>query len=98
MQRDLELIINWQRDSGLGVNHSKNELCYFNKQDEPHISINLHRVKIDSKSQTNVLGVIFDTKLQWAPKIAQTISKAKQALHSIRFIRTYFNTGELGQN
>ena len=39
----------------------------------------------------NVLGVIFDTKLQWAP---QTITKTKQALHAIKIIRPHFNTSQ----
>ena len=63
MQRDLELIINWLKDSGLVVNNSKTELCYFNKQDTLCASINLQGTIIGSKKQMNVLGVIFDTKL-----------------------------------
>ena len=46
IQRDFELIINCLRDSGLVVNNSKTELCYFNKRDTSHISINIHGVDI----------------------------------------------------
>ena len=30
----------------------------------------------------NVLGVLFDSKLQWAEQVSQTINKAKIALRS----------------
>ena len=43
----------------------------------------------------NVLGVQFDSKLQWDQQVAQTIGKARKALHAIGLIRKYFNTKEL---
>ena len=49
------------------------------------------------KSQTNmnVLGVIFDSKLQWNDHIAHTIKKANSALHCIKLIKNYFTAEEL---
>ena len=44
-----------------------------------------------------VLGVIFDSKLHWAPHVTQTINKARQALHAMKLIRPYFHTEELKQ-
>ena len=38
-----------------------------------------------------VLGVMLDSKLQWVPQVAQTITKAKRALHAIRLIKPSFN-------
>ena len=35
----------------------------------------------------NVLGVIFDSKLQWAPQVAQAIRTAKWALHAIGLVK-----------
>ena len=75
MQRDLEMIIIWLKDLGLVVNNSKTEFCYFNKQDTPHILINLQENIIESIKQMNVLRMIFHTKLQWSPQVAQTITK-----------------------
>ena len=50
---------------------------------------------IEYKNQMKVLGVIFDTKLQLAPQITQTITKAKVALHSIKLIKPSFNQDEI---
>jgi hypothetical protein len=49
------------------------------------------------KSQINVHGVIFDTKLQWSNQVAQCIQKASKALCFTKQIRRYFNTRELLQ-
>ena len=44
-----------------------------------------------------MLGVIFDSKLQWADHIAQTITKSLSALNAIRLIRKFFTQKELFQ-
>ena len=43
----------------------------------------------------NVLGVIFDNKLQWNNYIAHTIKKYNSALHCIKLIKNYFTVKEL---
>ena len=45
----------------------------------------------------NVLGVLFDSKLNWQSHVEQTISKAKKSLHAIRLIKKFFNKDELLQ-
>ena len=45
----------------------------------------------------NVLGVLFDSKLNWQSHVEQTISKAKKSLHAIRIIKKFFNKDELLQ-
>ncbi len=45
----------------------------------------------------NVLGVIFDQKLQWSNQIASCASKSSKALCAIKLIRRYFSTKELLQ-
>ena len=45
----------------------------------------------------NVLGVLFDSKLNWQSHVEQTISKAKKSLHTIRIIKKFFNKDELLQ-
>ena len=42
----------------------------------------------------NVLGVTFDSKLQWGDHISLTIKKANTALHAIRLIKHYFTPTE----
>ncbi len=38
----------------------------------------------------NVLGVLFDWKMTWAPQVEQTITKANKALNTIKLIRKIF--------
>ena len=43
----------------------------------------------------NVLGVIFDTKLQWHARVQSAITKSKKALNAITLIRKYFSKAQL---
>ena len=45
----------------------------------------------------NVLGVIFDSKLQWNAQVASCLKKANKSLCALKIIRRYFNTKELLQ-
>ena len=42
-----------------------------------------------------VLGVIFDSKMQWAAHVSKAIKKATSALHAIRLIKHHFTSLEL---
>ena len=42
-----------------------------------------------------MLGIIFDSKLQWNDCIAHTIHKSNSALHWIKLIKNYFTAEEL---
>ena len=77
------------------VNESKTCLCLFYHKDTTPIEITLNNVKIKSETKINVLGVIFDQKLQWSDHIAHCIAKSNKALSAIRLIKKYFNTNEL---
>ena len=39
----------------------------------------------------NVLGIIFDSKLQWGPQVENAIKKSNKAKHAIMLISKYFN-------
>ena len=54
-------------------------------------------VTLISKQNINVLGVIFDSRLQWNAYVAQTIKKTASVLHCIRQIKYYFTPSELLQ-
>jgi hypothetical protein len=43
----------------------------------------------------NVLGVSFDSKMQWSSQVSNTVKKAKSTLHAITIIKKYFNQKEL---
>ena len=95
MKISFEMITKWLRQSGLKVNDAKTELCVFHRTDARPIEININDIMLTSKNHINVLGITFDTKLQWHLQVAQTISKSKKALHAIFLIRKYFTSSEL---
>ena len=97
MKTKLESIFCWLKDSGMVVNEAKTSLCVFYKHDCTLIVIELDGSFIISKNTMNVLGVIFDTKLQWAPQIAHCVSRSLNAINAIRLIRKFFNKKELLQ-
>ena len=43
----------------------------------------------------NVLGVIFDSKLNWGPQLANAICKLRKALFALRLLRKIFNYQEM---
>ena len=45
----------------------------------------------------NELGVIFNTKLQWAPQIAHCVSRSLKALNAIKLIKKFVTKKELLQ-
>ena len=75
MKTKLEFIIGWLEDSGLKVNASKTEMCLFHRKDQPPIEITLTTQTINSKTNMNVLGVSFDSKLNWQFQIENWITK-----------------------
>ena len=97
MRLKLEKITKWLRDSGLKVNESKTEMCLFHRKDYPPAFITLNNQVLASKPQMNVLGVTFDSKLNWQTHIANTLSKSKQALYAINLIRKFLTKSELLQ-
>ena len=54
----------------------------------------LNGTHITSKPNMKVLGITFDSKLQWHNQVANTINKSRSALHSIKIIRKYFTKEE----
>ena len=94
MEQKLEMVMKWLRDSGLAVNEEKTEICLFYKQDHPTVEITLNGQRIKTKKQINVLGVVFDSKLQWTNQVAQAITRSKQALHGIKLIKKYLTKDE----
>ena len=89
------MITKWLRDSGLVVNESKTEVCLFHKNDQPQISITLQGVSVTSKKSMNVLGVIFDAKLNWQLQVSNATSKASKALFALRLLKRFFNNYQM---
>ena len=57
--------------------------------------ITTQNTRIESKKEMNVLRVIFDSKLNWGPQVANSIYKAKKALFALRLLRKFFNDKEM---
>ena len=95
LERDLEMITKWLKDSGLKVNESKTETCLFHQNDQPIVTIKIQGSSIKSSKTMNVLGVLFDSKLTWGPQVAHTIAKANRALYAIRMIKKHFTSGQI---
>ena len=79
------------------VNESKTELCLFYKKDLTPVTLKINNSIVRSKKVINVLGVLFDSKMTWAPQVEQTITKANKVLNAKRLIRKYFSSRELLQ-
>ena len=89
-----ELVIGWLRDSGMKVNSDKTELCIFHNNDVKKQKITIDTETITSKTFINVLGVTFDSKLNWQIHVDNTIKKCNKTLHAINLIKSYFNQDE----
>ena len=97
MEKSLEAITKWLRQSGLVVNKIKTEICIFYKHECQVFDVRVEDTIVKTKNVMNVLGIQFDTRLNWSGQVAKTIMKAEKALNAIRIIRRYFNTKELLQ-
>ena len=97
MEKSLEAITKWLKKSGLKVNETKTEVCLFHRSIEAKIHLSVNGSIIESSKSMSVLGVIFDSKLNWNDHIAKAINKANSALHCIRLIKNYFTPEELTQ-
>ena len=95
MEKTLEMITKWLKDSGLQVNESKTELCMFHCNDTQIITIKLNNREIKSKKAMNVLGVTFDSKLNWSLQVSNTITKSNKALCALRLIKRYMSPTEM---
>ena len=95
METKLEIMTKWLRDSGLVVNDEKTEICLFHKQDHATVNVRVNNKLVKSKRTINILGVLFDSKLQWNDQVAQSIRKSKQALHALRLVNKYMTKTEM---
>jgi hypothetical protein len=89
MEKEIEAIAKWLKKSGLKVNDEKTDICLFSKNIRAPLSLKLNNINIVTKQQINVLGVIFDSKLNWSSHVESCIKKANKALIAIKIIRKF---------
>ena len=95
MQKRLEIIVKWLKDSGLVVNEKKTELCLFHRNDSQLVSVSIYDQTVRSKKTMNVLGVVFDCKLTWSEHIAHAIKKSNKSLCALRMLKKYLTPLEM---
>ena len=85
------------KTTGMKVKESKSktDLCLFHKGDSTPISLNLYGKTIVSNKTINVLGVVFDSKMQWSNHVARAIKRSTKALNAIKLIKKFFNQQEV---
>ena len=77
------------------MNQGKTEACLFYKHDCAPVTIQMGEVRITTKKWINVLGVVFDSNLQWSEHVTKALQKSNKSLNAIKMIRKYFSTNEL---
>ena len=77
-------MVDWLKKSGMKVNEAKMNLCLFHAKDTAPIVINFNGIQLTSSTNINILGVIFDQKLQWGDYVAHCIKRSSKALNAIR--------------
>ena len=95
IKNTLETIIKWLRGSGLKVNDEKTEACLFYRNDTPPVIITINTKQITTTNTINVLGVLFDSKLNWQKQVETAIKKSQKALQAIKLIHHYLTKSEL---
>ena len=73
----------------------KTEICLFHKNDQTKFFINFDGIRIESSKEMNVLGVTFDSKLNWSSHTARAITKAKKALYALRLLKKFFTKDQM---
>jgi hypothetical protein len=70
---------------------------YFHQSGNTDGSLLIDNVLITSKNYINVLGITFDSKLQWSSQVSRVIKGANNSLQAITPIRKYFTASEILQ-
>ena len=77
------------------MNLQKTELCIFHRYDTGTGQISVNNVFIKSGKSLNVLGVVFDSRLEWSFQVDKSIIEARKATQAIRIIKNHFLSNEL---
>ena len=72
-----------------GGSEKKTELCLFHRKIPPVITILVGGQLVKSSNQMNVLGVMFDSTLNWAQHVNKVLMKANSTKYAIRMIANY---------
>jgi hypothetical protein len=59
----------------------------FFRQDVAPIKVKIGAIEIMSKSTIHVLGVFFDSKLNWTGQVSHSVDKSSKSLNAIESIK-----------
>ena len=88
IETSLTNILAWMKASGLKVNETKTEICLFSRSDVASLNIVIKGVNVTISREINVLGVVFDAKLQWGPQVKRALYLSDMMQPSIRVALT----------
>jgi Reverse transcriptase (RNA-dependent DNA polymerase) len=78
--------VEWLNSVGMVVNVSKTEAVVFCKRDVS-ITLEVNGISFNTTSHMKVLGVLFDSRLNWSKHTDNVITKAKKSLFGLRILR-----------
>jgi len=84
----------WYKQSGLKVNVDKTEIVLFHRTDIKSEVVNLNGHLINTKQSMKVLGIIFDSKLEWMLQVESNVISARKTTQALRIVRRYFTCSE----
>ena len=93
--KETELAMKWFLNSGLCVNKKKTEVCVFHRNDSRIKDVNLGNEKVGVMKSIKILGLIFDSKLNWYSQAMCAIEKANKTKQALQLLSRYFSTDEM---
>jgi hypothetical protein len=87
---ETKIAIKWFLDSGLCVNKNKTEVCVFFRNNSRAHEVVLGSEKVSVLKNMKILGLIFDSKLNWYRQTVTAIEKTNKAKQALRIISRYF--------
>ena len=49
-----------------------------------HIRTNINKQMIETRNQISVLGIVFDSRLQWGPQVTNTLNKVNNIINCLK--------------
>ena len=93
-RNSLQSTTEWLSGSGMKVNDGKTEICMFYKKDVQTEIIEINGREIMISNSIKVLGVVFDSKLNWEMQARNAMNRSNKAKQGISLIRRYFTEEE----
>lgn len=96
LQKDISLAYDWLTSSGMKINAEKTEFVIFGDKDRfQQETLEINKVKVESKREMKVLGLVFDSRLKWTTQIEKAIKNSRISGHGLRYLSRYFTNDEL---